>query len=270
MPPAKPKPRTLTIEFSGICTLVWNQKAGSAEVHMVDLAAAGFERHYAALGLAVEESTARGVRGPNADAAISLPGRHADIGLWNLFGTTAEVVGAEGKLTVDDSKIDPTKKPSNKPGSIRWVADIGELCESDQPDPICPIAAIFRLTAGRLTSAGGAFARKVKFVDDNTAIGPDRYCVPRFQVTIPFRDRVAIRIDRTRVLRFHDSMTLMVSNTCVCGLGATAPANHFYGHYDVVQAKRRPQVEPPSGKKPQFIWWPEMCHPGFVRMGEKG
>jgi hypothetical protein len=264
MPAANKKPRTLTIEFSGICTLVWNKKAATAEVHMVDLASAGFERHYAALGLAVRESTARGVRGPDADAAISIPGENADIGLWNLFGTTTEIVGATGKLTVDDSKIDTSKKPSNKPGSIRWLSDIGFLCESDRVDPICPTAAVFRLSAGHLTSAGGAFAHKLKFLDDGAPVGPDRYCVPRFQLTVPFHDRIAIRLDRTRVLRFTDSMTVIVSNTCVCGLGAAAPANHFYGHYDVVEAKRKPTVSQ-AGKQLKYVWWPEMCIPGFVQ-----
>jgi hypothetical protein len=264
MPASKPKPRTLTIEFSGIVTLVLNQKAGSAEVHMVDLASAGFERHYAALGLVAAESTARGVRGPNADAAISLPGEHADIGLWNLSGTTVEVIGATGKLTIDDSKIDPAKKPPVKPGSIRWLPDIGYLCESNRLDPICPTATVFRMTAGHLTSAGGAFARKLQFINDGTPLGPDRYCVPRFQVTIPFQDVLAVRLDRTRVLRFTDTMRVMVSNTCVCGLGAATPANHFYAHYDVVQAKRKPTVTP-AGKQVKFPWFPEWCIPGLVQ-----
>jgi hypothetical protein len=265
MAAAKPKSRTLTIEFSGICTLVWNKKAATAEVHLVDLASAGFERHYAALGLAVGESTARGVRGPDADAAISIPGENTDIGLWNLLGTTIEIVGATGKLTVDDSKVDPTKKPSTKPGSVRWMPDIGFLCESDAVDPICPTAAVVRLPAGHLTSAGGRFARKVQFLVDGTPLGPDRYCVPRFQLTVPFEESLALRLDRTRVLRFSDSMQVIVSNTCVCGLGASEPANHFYGHYDVVRAKRRPQVGPP-GKKVEMPWWPELCNPGFVQI----
>lgn len=264
MPPAKPKSRTLTIEFSGIVTLVLNQKAATAEVHMVDLASAGFERHYAALGLAVGESTARGVRGPNADAAISLPAEHADIGLWNLFGTTVDVIGATGKLTVDDSKIDPARKPAAKPGSIRWLPDISFLCESDRLDPVCPTATVFRLPAGHLTSAGGKFARKVQFLANGEPVGPDRFCVPRFQVTIPFQDTLAVRLDRTRVLRFTDSMHAMVSNTCVCGLGMSTPANHFYAHYDVVQAKRKPTVGP-AGKQVKFPWWPEWCNPGVVR-----
>jgi hypothetical protein len=266
MPTTKTKSRTLTVEFSGICTLVWNKKAGTADVHMVDLASAGFERHYAALGLAVGESTARGVRGPDADAAISVPGEQVDIGLWNLFGTTTEVIGATGKLTIDDSKVDPTKKPSSKPGSIRWLPDIGFLCESTNVDPVCPTAAIFRISAGHLTSAGGAFARKVQFVSDGEPVGPDRYCVPRFQVTIPFDRTLALRLDRTRVLRFTESQRVIVSNTCVCGLGMATPANHFYGHYDVVDAKRRPTVAP-APKQAKFPWWPEMCNPGFVQLG---
>ena len=264
MPAAKPKLRALTIEISGICTLVWNKKAATAEVHLVDLASAGFERHYAALGLAVSESTPRAVKGPNADAAVSLLGEHTDMGLWNLRDTTTEIVGATGKLTVDDSKIDPTKKPPAKPGSIRWAADIGLLCESARVDPICPTAAVFRIPAGHITSAGGAFAKKVQFKDGATPVGPDRYCVPRFQVTVPFERELALRLDRTRVLRFSDSMSVILSNTCVCGLGEGQPANHFYGHYDVVEAKRKPTVEP-AGKNVKFPWFPEFCIPGFVQ-----
>ena len=40
MSPAKSrqsqKHKSLTIEFSGITTLVWNKKAGTAEAHLVD------------------------------------------------------------------------------------------------------------------------------------------------------------------------------------------------------------------------------------------
>jgi hypothetical protein len=263
MSPAKTKSRTLTVEFSGIVTLVWKKTAG-AEVHMVDLGAAGFEKHYAALGLAVAESTPRGVRGPDADAAISIPGENTDIGLWNLSGTTVEVVGATGKLTVDNTKVDPTKKPPNKPGSIGWLPDVGFLCESTEINPICPTAAVFRLTAGHIESAGGKFARKVQFVDSGTPVGPDRFVVPRFRVTLPFDKEIAIRLDRTRVLRFSESMQVIVSNTCVCGLGVAAPANHFYGHYDVVEARRKPTVTP-AGKQAKVPWWPEMCIPGVVQ-----
>jgi hypothetical protein len=81
---------------------------------------------------------------------------------------------------------------------------------------------------------------------------------------MPFDETIALRLDRTRVLRFTSSMRVIVSNTCVCGLGAAEPANHFYGHYDVVEAKRRPTVGP-AGKQVKFPWWPELCNPGFVQ-----
>ena len=265
MPSPQSKPRTLTVEFSGICTLLWDKKRASADVHMVDLSSVGFEPHHAALSLLIDESTPRGIRGPDADAAVSVPGQNAELGLWDLSGTTTEVVGATGKLTVDDSKIDPAKKPGAKPGSVRWVADIGSLCESNQVDPVCPTAAIFHVPAGHVTSAGGAFARKLQFLNrDGTPIALERYCVPRFQVTIPFQDTIALRLDRMRVLRFTNSVRVMVSNTCVCGLRAGEPANHFEGHYDVVNAKRRPIVKR-AGKQAQFPWFPEICLPGFVQ-----
>lgn len=265
MSPAKsPTSKTLTIEFAGICTFVWNKTAGTADVQLVDLSSAGFQRHYAALGLAITESTPRGIKGPDADAAVSLPHENSDMGLWNLLGTNVEIVGASGKLTVDDSKIDASKKPPKEPGSIRWVADIGFVCESDRLDPVCPTAATITLPAGHITSAGGAFARKLEFVDEGTPIGPDRYCVPRFKAVIPFERELALRLDRQRVLRFTDSMEIVVSNTCVCGLGMGAPVNHFYGHYEVVEAKRKPTVKA-AGKQPKTIWFPEWCIPGVVR-----
>jgi hypothetical protein len=84
-------------------------------------------------------------------------------------------------------------------------------------------------------------------------------------VEVPFASELAIRLSRERVLRFADSMTIMISNTCVCGLGVGAPANHFYGHYEVVQARRRPTVRP-AGPQPKTPMFPELCWGGFVEM----
>jgi hypothetical protein len=260
-----PKPHTLAIEFSGICTLVWNKKASTAEVHLVDLGSAGFERHFAALSFEVTASTPHGIKGPNADAAISVLGEDTDIGVWNLMGTTVELVGASGKVTIDDSKVDVTKKPTKQADSVRWLANISALCDSNVLDPVCPTAAIIRLPAGRITATGAAASRKVEFSDDGVPIGPDRFCLPRFQVAVPFASELAIRISRERVLRISDSMRIMISNTCVCGLGLGAPANHFYGHYDVVQAQRRPTVRP-AGPQPKTPMFPELCWPGFVEI----
>jgi hypothetical protein len=253
----------LTIEFAGVTTLVWDKQSDVAEVHLVDLGSAGFERHYAALGLEVTESTPRGVKGPDADAAVSLIGRNVDVGLWNLAGTTVEIYGAEGALTVDNRKVDPTKRPDKQAQSIQWMANIGELCESTALNPLCPTASIIRIPAGHITATGAASARKVQFTSDGVPIGPARFCLPRFKATIPFESELAIRLSRERVLRFTDSMTITISNTCVCGLGLGKPVNHFYGHYDVVQAKRRPEVSPAT-PQPMTPTFPELCWTGFV------
>ncbi len=261
---AKGKPaKTLTIEFSGISTLVWNRKSGTADVHLVDMASAGFQRHYAALGLAVTESTPHGIKGPNADAAVSVPGQEMDMGLWNLIGTNVEIVGASGKVTVDNKKVDVTKKPAADATSIQWLANIGFLCESAKMSPVCSTAAVVHLPAGHITATGAAVARKLEFAEDGTPVGPERYCMPRFKIEIPFASELAIRLSRERVLRFTDSMTVIISNTCVCGLGLAPTENHFYGHYDVVQAKRRPTVRQ-AGPQPMIPWWPDICYGGFV------
>jgi hypothetical protein len=261
----KPKQNKLTIEFSGICTLIWNKRAATAEVHLVDLASAGFERHYAALSFEIKESTPHGIKGPSADASISVLREDTDIGLWNLMGTTVDLVGASGKVTIDDGKADVTKKPTQQSQSVRWLANIGALCDSDALNPACPTAAIIRLPAGHITATGAAATRKVEFSDDGVPVGPDRYCLPRFQVEVPFASELAVRLSRERVLRFSDSMTVMISNTCVCGLGVGPAANHFYGHYDVVQARRRPSVRP-AGRQPMTPRFPELCWPAFVEI----
>lgn len=261
----KKSQNALTIEFSGIATLVWNRKGGTAEVQLVDLASAGFERHYAALSIEITPSTPHAIKGPSADAAVSLAGRDTDVGVWNLAGTTVELIGASGKLTVDDSKAEVTKKPTKQAQSVRWLANVGALCESDALNPVCPIASVIKIPAGHITATGAAAARKVEFSDDGTPVGPDRFCLPRFQVVVPFETELAMRLSRERVLRFQDSLTVTISNTCVCGLGVGPVANHFFGHYDVVQAKRRPTVRRagPQAMTPMF---PELCWSGYVEI----
>ena len=133
--------KTLTIDFAGICTFVWNKKAGTAEMRLVDLASAGFQRHYSALGIAVNERTPKVLKGPEADAAMSLPDSNTDLGLWNLSGCDVEIVGATGKLSVDDTKVDVTKKPGKTAESVRWLADIGYLTGSTDPNGLCPTSA---------------------------------------------------------------------------------------------------------------------------------
>lgn len=262
---SKPAPKELTLEFSGICTLVRNRKAGTADVHLVDLSSAGFQRHYPALGIAITESTPRSIKGPDADAAVSLPGEDKEMGLWNLMGANVEIVGASGKLTVDDSKIDATKKPPKTAASVKWLANIGELCDAERLAPACPTAAVIRLPAGHITATGVPDARRVEFRDNGRPVGSTRYFMPRFKAVIPFDDELAIRLSRERVLRFGDSMTVVVSNTCVCGLGVSEKPNHFYGHYEVVSAKRRPRAER-AGPKPMFPWYPEICFGGYVEV----
>jgi hypothetical protein len=268
MSPAKAatkKQKALTIEFSGICTLVWDQKAGKGEVRLVDMSSAGFQQHYAALGIAVTEASPPAVKGPDADAAISVPGEDKDIGVWNLLGTSTEIIGGVGKLTVIDDKVDVTKKPGKNAESIRWLADIGDLCESQRLSGTCPTAATVSLSAGRISAAGGADAKRLAFVADGVPVGPERYCTPRFKAEIPFDGELAIRLDRARVLRFTDSRTIVVSNTCLCGIGVGPTANHFYGHYDVVDAKRRP-IARRAGPQPKLPSWPEICFGGFVKV----
>lgn len=263
--PQTRKTKALTIDFSGICTFIWNKKEGTAEVRLVDLASAGFQRHYAGFALEVTEATPHAVKGPNADVAVSVSGEDKDVGVWDLFGTTVEIVGATGKLSVDDTKVDVTKKPGKKADSIRWLADIRFLCQSDKLDPVSPTAAAIQLPAGHVTAAAGYAARKLEFLDDGVPVGPERYCTPRFRAVVPFVDELAIRLSRERVLRFSDSMSVVVSNTCVCGLGVGPTANHFYGHYDVVKAKRRP-VAKRAGPQPLTPSYPEICFGGFVEL----
>ena len=128
MSPAKPARKTtntLTIHFSGICTFVWDRKRGSAEVRMVDLASAGFQQHYAALGIAITEDTPRAITAPDADAAVSLAAMNTDMGLWNLIGTDVKIVGGKGKLTVDDSKSGREQEAGEDSGEHPLAAQPG-------------------------------------------------------------------------------------------------------------------------------------------------
>jgi hypothetical protein len=257
----------LTVEFSGICTLVWDRKAGTAAVRMVDLASAGFARHYAGLGREVTASSPRGFKGPDPDASISVLGEDKDIGIWNLLGADVDFVGATGKLTVDDKKVDVTKRPDAAATSVKWLPDVSFLSESRKIDPVCPTAAIIRLPAGHVTAIGSADTRMVEFVEDGEPVGPIRYCLPRFQVVIPFAEELAVRLSRERVFRLRESMTLMMSNTCVCNPSTKGPREDFYAHYDVVQAKRRPTLKPAVGPDPAMPDYPEWCWAGFVQAG---
>ena len=230
---------------------------------MVDLGSAGFDQHYAALGMPVTDTTPPTLRGPDADAAISLPGSSADMGIWSLMGTDVEIVGATGNLTVDDSKADVTKKPTKSSTSIQWLANVGFLADASTLDGVCPTSAIIRIPAGHLTASPSSATRKVEFIDGEKPVGPARFCLSRFQVAIPFEHDLAIRLDRQRVLRFADSTSIVISNTCVCAMSKLQGPNHFYAHYDVVRAKRRPTFQP-AGPQPKTPLFPEWCWVGFV------
>jgi hypothetical protein len=268
---SKKPQKALTIDFAGICTFVWNKKANTAEMRLVDLASAGFQRHYPALGIAVNEQTPKALKAPEADAAMSLPAANSDLGVWNLSGCDVQIVGGTGKLTIDDSKVDVARKPGKTAESVRWLADIGYLTGSTNPNGLCPTSATVKLTAGHLTANARVGHRRVSFSENGIPIGPSRYCVPRLRATIPFDDELAIVLDRRRILRFKASMSVVVSNTCVCAVGLQGTPDHFYAHYDVVNAKRRPEVTPaqagPGGAAtPSLASWPEFCYMGFVEV----
>lgn len=261
-----PQPtKSLQVEFSGICTLVWNKKNNSAEVRLVDLASAGFPQHYAALGITAEEGVPLGVRGPNVDAAVSLPGVNTDVGIWNLTGSDIEIIGGLGKFSVDDSKVDSAKKPGKDAESIRWMPNLGELAESTRPNPMCPTAATVALSVGRVTAAAAGTSRKVEFVANGTPVGPPRYYLTRFKVSIPFGDEIALRLDRQRVLRINESRTVMISNTCMCGLNIGTVPDDFSAHYDLVEAKRRPLPQL-AGPAPMWPSMPEFCWDAYIEI----
>jgi hypothetical protein len=262
-PKSSKKTHALTIEFSGVCTLVWNKKAATAEVQLVDLAAIGMSRHSASLGIVIHDGNAAGIHAPDAEATVALPGVNTDVGMWSLLDTSVEIIGASGKLTVDNSKVDVTKQPSQSAESIQWLANVGVLAESAAINPACPTAATVRLTSGHITAAPVGKLRKVEFVDDGAPVAPPRYCIERFKVTVPFDDDIALRLDRRRVLRFSRSRTIVISNTCMCGLNSAPTVDDFYAHYDVVKARRRPQVRL-AGSLPKIIEIPEICIVGYV------
>jgi hypothetical protein len=263
---AKSGKKRLKIHFAGICTFVWDKKNGTAEMRLVDLASAGYQQHYAALSIAITEDTPRtAIIGPDAEVAVSLPGVNSDVGVWNLIGTDVRFVGATGKLTVDDSKIDGGKKPVKTATSVRWLPNVGELTESDAANATCPIAAVIHIPAGHITADARVASRKVEFSNDGTPIGPSRYYASRFAVEMPFDTSIAVVLDRRRIIKFTESMEIVISNTCVCALGQEHAPDHFYAHYDVVDAKRRPTVKP-AGTMPQTVFWPEFCIPAYVQM----
>jgi hypothetical protein len=140
--------------------------------------------------------------------------------------------------------------------------------DSSAHSAICPTAAAVTLASGTLTAKNVGNPQKLQFVDPTGLIGPARYCLSRFQVVIPFESELGVRLDRRRVLRFTETNSVVMSNTCVCDLGINQPPDHFLAHYEVVQAKRRPTIKPakPAGPGAKVPWWPDLCLVGYVEI----
>jgi hypothetical protein len=196
---------------------------------------------------------------------VSLAPMNTDMGLWNLIGTDVKVVGGKGKLTVDDSKVDATRKPAKSAESIRWLPNLGELTESDTTSSLCPISATVQIPAGHVTGNARIGAQRVAFLNNGAPIQPNRFYVPRLTASVPFDTEIALVLDRRRIIRFTASMEIVISNTCVCALGMPGMPNHFYAHYDVVNARRRPTVQP-AGTGVRMPSWPEWCYMAFVEV----
>jgi hypothetical protein len=127
------------------------------------------------------------------------------------------------------------------------------------------ITATVQIPAGHITASARTGARKVEFVDGGTPIGPNRFCVPRLIAKIPFDREIALVLDRRRIIRLTASMEVVISNSCVCALSMPGMPNHFYAHYDVVNARRRPTVGP-AGPQLKGPFWPEFCYMAYLEI----
>lgn len=258
---------SLTIEFAGVSTFLWqpanSQRKGAsgnghdeAAVVLVDLGAAGFHPHHATLAT---EGTS-GVSCPDPDTSIAVPGSPLELGIWNLDGTEIELIADAGPLKVDDEEIDNTQPPPDTTGSIRWLPEIGALCQSRTLAPKVPTAARLRLTTGRVSSTAAAHPPvKLAFDDNDQPIdGGERYVLPRFIVELDCA-RAALRLDGKREFRFSGDHHVIISNTCVCDASKVGAPGHFYAHYLLVEAKRKPRVRHTSGvfKRPKTFAIPD-------------
>lgn len=242
---------SLTIEFAGVSTLLWQKgdkpNGGEATVVLVDLGQAGFHTHHATLAMEGNSS----VSCPDPDTSIAVPGVPSELGIWDLRGTELEII-ADGKpLEVDDSEIDEAKVPAVQAGSIRWLPEIGGLCQSRTLAPGVPIATRLRLSTGRVSATAAQHPPiRVAFdevVDErDRVIGGERYILPRFMVEIESA-KVTLRVDKKREFKFDTDHNVIISNTCVCEPPTRSGAGHFYGHYLLVEAKRKPRVRRTSG-----------------------
>lgn len=257
---------SLTIEFAGVSTFLWrkaNEKDKDAkdqgEVVLVDLAAAGFHPHHATL--ATEGGS--GISCPDPDTSLALPGWPSELGVWNLKGVEIELIADAAPLAVDDGEIKLQDAPPEGTGSIRWLPEIGGLCQSRTLAPRVPTAARMRLNTGRV-SATAARHPPLRVMFDEVVDGNDqpidgeRYVLPRFIVEIDCAKAV-LRLDAKREFRFEADHHVIISNTCVCEHARFGAANHFYGHYTLLEAKRKPRIRQTSGefRRPKLFSVPE-------------
>jgi hypothetical protein len=259
---------SLTIEFAGISTLVWNKDKQEAEVRLVDMEAHDFHKHYAALGM----TSAHGVSAPDPDISISVPGRPMELGVWNLKGTEVEIIGCDpGPLDVEDDPVNGVQPPQRFAESIRWLPDIGELCQSRRLSTKVRLATRIPIKSGRITAtAANHELIRAQFLDDGRAVAPVRYYLPRFLVELPGK-KISLRLDGKRTLEFSGDHEVIISNTCVCEPVVKKGSGHFYAHYLVVEPERQPRVRrlknPPYGVK--AMAWPmdpEFCFAAFVQI----
>ncbi len=234
---------SLTIEFAGITTLVWHKAKGEAEVILIDLEKAGYERHQAALGMPPRI----GVVAPEPDTSIAVPGRPMELAIWGLKGTQIEVRGGDtGPLRVAAGEIKSAEPPPPVADSIYWLPEIGELSGSKSVSKAAPIAARMRVRSGRITATAAAHPQiRGQFISGGRELGPLRYFLPRFILEIDGTD-ISLCLDAHRTLEFPVDHTVIISNTCACKpLLAGDPArDHFNAHYLVAEEpQRRPTIQ---------------------------
>jgi hypothetical protein len=257
---------SLTIEFAGVTTLVWDKARNEATAFLLDLGAEGFHQHYATL--ATEGGSH--VTCPDPDTAVTMPGAPIELGVWNLKGTDIEIDADATPLDIDDEKIDETQKPPERSGSIRWLPELGELCQSRILARHLRYAARVRLPVGRVsTTAAGQPLLRVVFEDNDQPICQERYLLPRFMVEIDCA-KATVRLGKDRELKFASDHHVIISNTCVCEQTTADPGSgHFYAHYLLVDTKRKPRIRRVNGPFRHVKGFsvpedPEHCCPSYI------
>lgn len=258
---------SLTIEFAGISTLVWNKDRNQAEAVLVDLGAAGFHSHHAVLAAMGGD----GITCPEPDTSVAVPALPIELGIWNLEGDV-ELIADGGPLSVNDDQIDATKPPKDT-GSIRWLPELGELCLSRTLAPGVPVAARLPLKTGQVSATAARHDPiQLEFDDDAGLVVPRRYVMARFVVEVPC-DKATIRFGEREIRFDGNHHRVVISNTCACEPVARGAAGHFYAHYLLVEAKRKPRVRRigPFNRTPNiaFFSWPadvEICLCSYVQI----